>query len=237
MQRFLVVTAIVLGAAALPARADFVAAQIGQFVNDGSSSINWTLNTSNNTATLGGSSGGFFLFNNINDLPAGITDGTPISAHMTITGGTNLSGFTANGQLNQPLTVPLTVDITQDGTGLHLLTATVSAGQPVLSGVGSNAAVIASEPRDTVTYSSNVLSASDLATLNASAGNGLTLALAGIQPGLSFNPTAANLLNSFSAAGSATFSGTIPEPASIALFGLGCVVLVGAYRRPSRQAA
>jgi hypothetical protein len=229
MRRTLLTSLLVWSAFALPARADLPETQIGSFTGDGSNSLSWTLSSSPNTGTLSGTTNGFFLFTNVPGLPAGFTG--PLAATMTVSGGTDLSGFTANSQLNQPLDKPLTITVTQDGTGVNLLTATVTTGPPLLAGTGHTGAVIASQPTEDVTITSGVFSPS---------GQGaFTLSLGAITPALSFNPSVSNILNSFTASGSAVFStaAAVPEPTSIALLGLGCVALFGARRRFTRISA
>jgi len=223
---------IVWCASASQARATFTQAQIGSFQNDGTSSFNWTLNGAGNQGTLSGTSGGYFTFTNIPGAPSG-----PIAATMTVTETTTLNGSITNSNLNQPLNGPLTIDIVQNGTGAHLLTTTVAGGPPVplFSGVDHSGAVAASQPTNNVLFTSD-LSAVTTA-LGGAQGSALTVSLAAIQPGLSFNPSF--FLNNFTAAGSATFSSStaVPEPASVALLGLGCVALVGARLRFGRKLA
>ena len=231
MRRTLLTSLLVWSAFALPARADVPEAQIGSFTGDGSNSLSWTLSSSPNTGTLSGTTNGFFMFTNVPGLPAGFSG--PLAATMTVSGGTDLSGFTANNQLNQPLDKPLTITVTQDGTGTNLLTATVTTGPPMLAGTGNTGAVIASQPTENVAITSGVFTPN---------GQGaFTLSLGAITPALSFNPSVSNILNSFTASGSALFSTAatpaVPEPTSIALLGLGCVALFGARRRFTRTPA
>lgn len=228
MRWVLMLSALVCLASARPVHATY---QIGQFFNDGGSGITWA-NNGNTGGQLSGTEGGYFTFTNLSgSLYDPTKNGVPIAATMTITVNTVTDGFTANNQLNQPLSGTLTVSI-RDANNLNLLTATVTTGTSLLTGTGSAAAVVSATPRDDVKFTSDFFNASALDS------QAFTVGLAAITPLLSFNTSGGHsFLNNFSAAPSGIFSANavpVPEPASLALLGIGCVVLVGARRRFGR---
>jgi hypothetical protein len=254
--RRILLSALLIGSAfALPARADFTQTQIGSFTGDGSNSLIWTLNSSfitGNSATLSGTTNGYFQFTNVPDLPSAYTG--LLAATMTVSGGTGFGTAGGGGNaffINQVLaSSSLTISVIQDGTGTNLLTATViprPTAAPSLVGSGSAAALIATTPFVDLSFTSGVLSPSVLGNVppysysSASGplyGPALTLSLVGITPALSVNAMAQDILNSFTAAGSASFSTTpVPEPTSLVLLGLGGVALFGARRWFSRTLA
>lgn len=237
MRRFLLFSVILMGMGSQPAQASF---QIGVFANDGTPAYNW-VNNGNVSATLSGNSPGFFSYTNLSGLqlmlPAELQG--PQAAHMSISESTTTSASLFNNQIVQPLSGTFTIAVTRDvplagfGAGTNLLTATITVGSQFLTGTGSSAAVIASQPRDNVTFTSDFIDTSKLY------GSALSLSLVGITPELSLNTSGGNtFVNSFNSTGSAIFSANaVPEPAGLALFGLGCVVLVGAKRGHGRKAA
>jgi len=123
------------------------------------------------------------------------------------------------------------------GTGAHdiLLSATVSpsSSMALISGQGGTASLTTSVPGQNIAYKS------DFFDFSGSAGNTFGITFTGISPGLSFNdPQGGTILNSFTASGVGTFSAaTIPEPASMALLGIGCLIVFGARMRKAMRAA
>ena len=208
--------------------------QIGVFANNGTPSYQW-VNNGNVSATLSGNSPGFFSYTNLSGLqlmlPAELQG--PQAAHMLITESTTAPASLFNNQIVQPLSGTITVAVTRDaavpgfGAGTNLLTATITLGSEFLTGTGSSAAIIASQPRDNVTFTSDFINTS---LLNTSA---FSISLVGITPELSLNTSGGNsLVNNFNATGSAIFSANaVPEPGSIALLLVGGVVLAGTWRR------
>ena len=234
--RLALLSALAFVVTALPARSDVT--QIGEFINDGSPSITWTNNAPAASGSLGTVAGGApvtFFFSNNASLPAELQG--PQAAELIVSGGTTAAATTgSDGSINQPISGPLTISIIRDtaavsGTGSHtnLLTATVSGGTTSLVGQGNSAGLNAPGPPGTVTFSSDFLN------LGATP-QSFSLALTAINPSLGINPSN-GLLASFTSAMIGTFSAApVPEPASLALMGIGCVVLVGARVRAARKA-
>jgi len=222
--------------------------QFAEFTNNGASDaangFRWT-NFDNFNGTLDTASGGApvtFTFTNLPGLPAELQG--PQAAHIRFDTGTNLNGQALFGQLNQPLSSPISILIIRDTDASvgnnnrhNLLTVTVTpaANMAIVAGQNGSASLNASTPGQVVTFSSDFF---DFSKVSAQA---MGLTFSGITPGLSFNTDfGRNMLNSFTAAGVGSFSAdlaAVPEPGSIALMGIGCVVLVGARLRKSRKLA
>jgi len=185
-----------------------------------------TFNTSNTTAGIPV----LFQFQNLSGVPTGLQ-----AAHLTLTSSTNHDGANLNGVANQPISGDLTLAITRDSDQKKLLSATVTpaANLAVLSGQNGSASLNTSTPNENITFTS------DFVKFSGTALNALGLTLGGLNPGLSFN-TAGNrsFLNSFVATGNGSFSSdVVPEPTSMALMGIGCVILAGAHRRLAGKSA
>lgn len=222
MRWFMALTALVCLASARPVYATY---PIGSFSST-DSGIVWTNNGT--TGQLTGTETGSFSFTNMAGiLDPTITGATFHDATLTITGSASTSGTTVGSLITQPLDTPLTVTITNNAVpGQVLLSEQVTSGPLYLAGVGSSGAVVASKPPDNISLSSDVFNASALSNPAFSIG------LTGITPTLSLNG-ADGILNSFNGSAIANFSGNavpVPEPASLALLGIGCVVLAGARR-------
>ena len=226
-----------------PRPAQAMLTQIGQFINDGSTGFSWTNNGGSATLTSLPANGSqvYFQYSNLAGLPPELQ--SLQSAHLMISASTTTPGYMSSGQANQPISGPITITITRDtpdpgfGTGGHniLLQTTVApaTGLALIAGQGGSAGLNATVPNETVTYKS------DFFDFSKASGNSFGLTLSGISPALSFNdPQGGTILNSFTSSGVGSFSTvTIPEPASVALLGIGCVVLVGARARKTRKTA
>lgn len=223
MRWFMALAALIFLASGRPAQASY---PIGTFSSP-ESGITWTNNGT--TGTLTGTETGSFSFTNMPGiLDPTLTGSTYSSATMTITGSASGTGSLVGSTVVQPLDTPLTITITNNAVpGQVLLSATVSSGALSLAGTGSAAAVVASVPTDNLTYSSSVFNASALTS------QAFSLALGAITAPLSLN-AGDGIANSFTASGIAVFSAnavSVPEPASVALLGIGCLVLAGARSR------
>jgi hypothetical protein len=212
--------------------------------NDAANGFRW-INYDNFTATMDTANGGApvtFTFTNLPGLAAELQG--PQAAHIRFDTGTNLDGQTVLGQLNQPLNSPISILIIRDTDASvgdnnrhNLLTVTVTPSSNMALVVGQNgsASLNASTPGEVITFSSDFFDFSQVT------GQAMGITFGGITPGLSFNTDfGRNILNSFTAAGVGSFSAdlaVVPEPGSIALMGIGCVVLVGARLRGGRRLA
>jgi len=243
--------AAVLSAAALACAASTAQAAPTQFAeftnngaNDAASGFRWA-NFDNSTAFFDTAAGGApvtFTFTNLPGLPAELQG--PQAAHIRFDTGTNVNGQTVFGQANQPLSEPISILIIRDTDASvgnnnrhNLLTVTVTpaSGMAIVSGQNGSASLNSSVPGQVVTFSSDFF---DFSKVTSQA---MGITFSGITPGLSFNTDLGrSILNSFTAAGVGSFSAdlaAVPEPGSVALMGIGCVILVGArLRKRSRLA-
>lgn len=169
--------------------------------------------TSGSFSTIPGGSPIFFVYQNVNNLPAEL-QGFQM-AHLFITT-TTTTPTTLNGSnLVQPFDAVTTVQIIRDtpassgvggGTRTNLLTATFSsaAGTPSLTGSnGGNSATLSA-----ATPSSNVVFTSDFVGFGLTTQRDIALSFSSVIA--SYAGGAGGFLNSFSAAGTGTFSSNPP---------------------------
>jgi hypothetical protein len=244
LRRLALASALVLGGGVPSASAAMT--QIAEFTNNGVSDsaggFRW-MNFDNSSATFDTANGGApitFTYTNLPNVPTDLQG--PQAAHIQFDTGTDLDGTTVNGQVSQPLTVPIHILILRDTPAAegannqhNLLTITITpnASMSIVSGQNGSGSLNASTPGQTITYSSDFFDFSRIS------GAAFGLTLSGIIPGLSFDTdNGRNILNSFTAAALGSVSADlnpVPEPGSLALMGIGCVVVAGAgfkrYRR------
>lgn len=245
LRRLALASVLVLGGG-VPS-ADAAMTQIAEFstngVNDAAGGFRWT-NYDNFSATFDTANGGApitFSYTNLPNVPTDLQG--PQAAHIEFDTGTKVDGAMVNGQVSQPLTSPIQILIIRDTPAAegnnnqhNLLTITITpnSSMSIVSGQNGSGSLNASTPGQTITYSSDFFDFSKIS------GAAFGLTLSGITPGLSFDTAnGRSILNSFTAAALGSISADltpVPEPGSLALMGVGCVVVAGAGIKRYRQA-
>jgi len=207
-----------LAAQALPAHAE----SILNFGLNNSNSITATANgagtsttitTTGSTPTSGYQKVGITLLNGTAESPS-------VTAYLYLSA-TSVDPVTSfHGSLYQDYDGTFAITKNADGTGTNYLSGTFTnfSFDSQLSGLnnGTQATLSATDPTANITFTSSVISA-----LNPPSAASFTFS--NLDPLHQTGTTIAN----FIASGSGTFSGTVPEPSTLALAGFGALGLIG----------
>jgi len=157
------------------------------------------------------------------DAPIEITEiqnGVPVAAFFDLNATSVGAAQTILGGVAQKFDGTFSINSLANNTGTNFLSGTFT---DVSFGTGPGGALAVGAPPDTLTMSSDVITS--LALPSA-----IGLAFANVTPGFSI---LGNSIESFTSSVSGTFSANAPEPASLALLGVGMLGIAAIRRRRS----